>query len=179
ALPAPAAAGGGGDGGGGAGDPVGVGCVDHLAVVGAGVAPAGGGRRRWRELRGGAVDAGHPAARFAALSGSRAAILRGSMNRLFRDAAGGPLCPQGSVACIGAFDGLHLGHQALLGHAAARARALGVASVALSFEPLPREVFARPAPPRLMLSRQKVAALWELGIDLVGLLRFDAAFAAM
>lgn len=105
--------------------------------------------------------------------------MKGSMNRLFRDVDGGPLCPQGSVACIGAFDGLHLGHQALLGHAAARARALGVASVALSFEPLPREVFARPAPPRLMLSRQKVAALWELGIDLVGLLRFDAAFAAM
>src|SRR5690606_20593206 len=107
------------------------------------------------------------------------AILRGSMNRLFRDVDGGPLCPQGSVACIGSFDGLHPGHQALLGHAAARARALGVAPVARTFERLLRGVFARPAPPRLMLSRQKVAALWELGIDLVGLLRFDAAFASM
>jgi riboflavin kinase/FMN adenylyltransferase len=83
------------------------------------------------------------------------------------------------VACIGAFDGLHLGHQALLGHAVARAHALGVTPVALSFEPLPREVFTRPVPPRLMLPRQKIAALWDLGIDLVGLLRFDAAFAAM
>lgn len=101
------------------------------------------------------------------------------MNRLFRDVDGGPLCPQGSVACIGAFDGLHLGHQALLGHAVARAHALGVTPVALSFEPLPREVFTRPVPPRLMLPRQKIAALWDLGIDLVGLLRFDAAFAAM
>ena len=101
------------------------------------------------------------------------------MNRLFRDVDGGPLCPQGSVACIGAFDGLHLGHRALLGHAVARAHALGLAPVALSFEPLPREVFARPVPPRLMLPRQKVAALWELGIGLVGLLRFDAAFRAL
>jgi len=101
------------------------------------------------------------------------------MNRLFRDVDGGPLCPQGSVACIGAFDGLHLGHQALLGHAVARAHALAVAPVALSFEPLPREVFTRPVPPRLMLPRQKIALLRELGVDLVGLLRFDAAFAAM
>ena len=101
------------------------------------------------------------------------------MNRLFRDVDGGPLCPQGSVACIGAFDGLHLGHRALLGHALARAHALGATPVALSFEPLPREVFARPVPPRLMLPRQKVAALWELGIELVGLLRFDAALAAL
>jgi riboflavin kinase/FMN adenylyltransferase len=101
------------------------------------------------------------------------------MNRLFRDVEGGPLCPQGSVACIGAFDGLHLGHQALLGHAVARAHALGVTPVALSFEPLPREVFTRPVPPRLMLPRQKLAALYEAGIELVGLLRFDAAFAAM
>ena len=42
------------------------------------------------------------------------------MNRLFRDFQGGPTCPQGSVACIGAFDGLHLGHQALLRHAGPR-----------------------------------------------------------
>jgi len=101
------------------------------------------------------------------------------MNRLFRDVDGGPLCPQGSVACIGAFDGLHLGHRALLGHAVARAHALGVMPVALSFEPLPREVFTRPVPPRLMLPRQKISGLWAMGIDLVGLLRFDAAFAAM
>src|SRR5690606_22828151 len=93
------------------------------------------------------------------------------MNRLFRDCRGGPTCPQGSVACIGAFDGLHLGHQALLRHAAARARDLGVPMTALSFEPLPREFFARPAPPRLLLPRARVLGLWELGADVVGLLR--------
>ncbi|HEY4529132.1 MAG TPA: bifunctional riboflavin kinase/FAD synthetase, partial [Luteimonas sp.] len=42
------------------------------------------------------------------------------MKQLFRDVDGEPLCPEGSVACIGAFDGLHLGHRALLRHAAAR-----------------------------------------------------------
>ncbi len=102
------------------------------------------------------------------------------MNRLFRDAIGGPLCPQGSVACIGAFDGLHLGHRALVGRAVARARALGVPAVALSFEPLPREFFAREAkPPRLMLPRARLAGLLGLGCDRVGLLRFDTALAAM
>ena len=101
------------------------------------------------------------------------------MNLLFRDVHGGPLCPQGSVACIGAFDGLHLGHQALLRHAAARARALGVPAVALTFEPLPREYFARPAPPRLLLPRAKVLGLRALGADVVGLLRFDARLARM
>ena len=102
------------------------------------------------------------------------------MNRLFRDAIGGPLCPQGSVACIGAFDGLHLGHRALVGRAVARARALGVPAVALSFEPLPREFFAGEAkPPRLMLPRARLAGLLGLGCDRVGLLRFDTALAAM
>ncbi|MGI8561771.1 MAG: bifunctional riboflavin kinase/FAD synthetase [Luteimonas sp.] len=102
------------------------------------------------------------------------------MSRLFRDVDGGPLCPQGSVVCIGAFDGLHLGHRALVRHAVARARALGVPAVALSFEPLPREFFARDAPPpRLTLPRAKFEGLCALGADRVGLLRFGARMAAM
>ncbi len=102
------------------------------------------------------------------------------MNRLFRDVDGGPVCPRGSVVCIGAFDGLHLGHRALVRHAVARARLLGVPAVALSFEPLPREFFAPAAPPpRLSLPRAKFSGLCALGADAVGLLRFDAAMAAM
>lgn len=102
------------------------------------------------------------------------------MSRLFRDVDGGPLGPRGSVVCIGAFDGLHGGHRALVRHTAARARALGVDAVALTFEPLPREFFAREnPPPRLTLARAKVGGLRELGADTVGLLRFDAAMAAM
>lgn len=102
------------------------------------------------------------------------------MSRLFRDVDGGPLCPTGSVVCIGAFDGLHLGHRALVRHAVARARDLGVPAAALSFEPLPREFFAPDAPPpRLSLPRAKVQGLCELGAEIIGLLRFDARMAAM
>ena len=102
------------------------------------------------------------------------------MTRLFRDVEGASLCPRGSVVCIGAFDGLHLGHQALVGRAVERARALGVPAVALSFEPLPREFFARGAlPPRLLLPRAKFEGLAALGADLVGLLRFGPALASM
>ncbi|WP_334178108.1 bifunctional riboflavin kinase/FAD synthetase [Pseudoxanthomonas sp.] len=102
------------------------------------------------------------------------------MSRLFRDVDGGPLCPHGSVVCIGAFDGLHLGHRALVRHAVARARALGVPAVVVTFEPLPREFFARGnPPPRLTLARAKVQGLLDLGADHVGLLRFDAKLSAM
>lgn len=102
------------------------------------------------------------------------------MSRLFRDVEGESLCPQGSVVCIGAFDGLHLGHRALVGHVRARARAARLAAVALSFEPLPREFFGRDqAPPRLSLPRAKFEGLRALGMDVVGLLRFNAAMAAM
>jgi len=82
--------------------------------------------------------------------------------------------------CIGAFDGLHLGHQALVRHAVARARERGLVAVALSFEPLPREFFSSPAPPpRLWLPRAKFAGLIRLGADVVGLLRFDTKMAAL
>ena len=101
------------------------------------------------------------------------------MTRLFRDLQGDVLFPQGSVVCIGAFDGVHRGHRALLRHAAARAQALGVPAVAVSFEPLPREFFgAANPPPRLTLARSKVDAFASLGMEGVGLLGFNARMAA-
>ncbi len=102
------------------------------------------------------------------------------MDFLFRDAEGGSLCPQGSVVCIGAFDGLHLGHRALLRHATTRAHALGLPAIALAFEPLPREFFAPDdPPPRLMLPRGKVVGMREAGMQGFGMLRFNARMAAM
>ncbi|MBS0456639.1 MAG: bifunctional riboflavin kinase/FAD synthetase [Proteobacteria bacterium] len=100
--------------------------------------------------------------------------------RLFRDPDRAAIGAGGSVLCIGAFDGLHLGHRALVRRAVARARQLQCEAVALSFEPLPREFFARDLPPaRLTAPRAKVEGLLALGVDRVGLLRFDARMAAM
>jgi riboflavin kinase/FMN adenylyltransferase len=102
------------------------------------------------------------------------------MSRLFRDVDGGVLTPHGSVVCIGAFDGLHLGHRALMRHTRARAQALGLPLVALTFEPLPREFFLPDAPPpRLSLPRARIEALREEGTDLIGLLRFNARMTGM
>lgn len=102
------------------------------------------------------------------------------MSRLFRDVEGGLRCPHGSVVCIGAFDGLHLGHRALVRHTIARAQALGLEAVALSFEPLPREYFAPAAPPpRLLLPRAKAEGLLRLGVDQAGLLRFGRALSGL
>jgi riboflavin kinase/FMN adenylyltransferase len=82
------------------------------------------------------------------------------------------------VVCIGAFDGLHLGHRALLDRVMTRARDLTCDAAVLSFEPLPREYFAPNDPPtRLMLPHQRVCALQEIGLDLIGLLRFNARLA--
>ena len=102
------------------------------------------------------------------------------MSLLFRDIGGRSPTPAGSVVCIGAFDGLHRGHQALIGHARARARERGLPLVGLSFEPLPREFFMAPEPPpRLSLPAAKLALLDALEVDVVGLLRFNAAMVAM
>lgn len=102
------------------------------------------------------------------------------MSRLFRDVHGALRAPQGSVVCIGAFDGLHLGHQALVRHAVSRARELGVPAVALTFEPLPREYFGRASPPaRLQSTRARIEGLWASGVDDVGLLRFGERLSGM
>lgn len=84
------------------------------------------------------------------------------------------------MACIGGFDGLHLGHAALLARTVARARGLAVPAIAISFEPLPREFFAAAnRPPRLSSPRAKLDGMSAAGIDCIGLLRFDARLAGM
>ncbi|MBO9662407.1 bifunctional riboflavin kinase/FAD synthetase [Dokdonella sp.] len=102
------------------------------------------------------------------------------MGFLFRDAAGPSLAPGGSVACVGAFDGVHLGHRALLARVRERAAARGLAPMAVSFEPIPREFFARGTPvPRLASAREKIAHLRSAEMSALLSLRFDAALAAM
>ena len=84
------------------------------------------------------------------------------------------LVRNGSVATIGAYDGLHLGHRKLLGSVLEKARADGLPSVLMSFEPTPKEYFASSSPPaRLMRFREKFEALADYGIDLFYCPRFD------
>src|SRR5947199_8068558 len=71
-----------------------------------------------------------------------ATAILNAMTRLYRDVVGPVLAPRGSVICIGAFDGMHLGHRAVLARVRERAQATGLASIVVSFEPLPREFFA-------------------------------------
>ncbi|MBI5451185.1 MAG: bifunctional riboflavin kinase/FAD synthetase [Gammaproteobacteria bacterium] len=86
----------------------------------------------------------------------------------------------GCVATIGNFDGVHLGHQAVLGQLAEKATALNLPSLVITFEPYPQEFF-RPdqAPPRLTRLREKLLALRRYAVDRVLCLRFDAALASM
>ncbi|MDJ0878894.1 MAG: bifunctional riboflavin kinase/FAD synthetase [Halieaceae bacterium] len=87
---------------------------------------------------------------------------------------------RGCVATIGAFDGVHHGHRAVLRHVLEKAETLGVPSVVVVFEPLPREYLApREAPPRIMSFREKLEAFAAIGIDRVLRVRFDEALRSM
>ena len=79
---------------------------------------------------------------------------------------------------IGNFDGVHLGHQAMLTRLTAVAHRLGMPSCVLTFEPHPREFFAPDqAPARLTSLREKLELLAESGVDRVHVCRFNFDFA--
>lgn len=81
---------------------------------------------------------------------------------------------RGCVATIGTFDGVHLGHQAILQQLATLARTHNLPVVVVIFEPQPHEYFAKEcAPARLMRLREKVTALFAQGVDKVLCLRFN------
>lgn len=87
---------------------------------------------------------------------------------------------QRSVVTIGSFDGVHLGHQAILTQVKERAAHLGLPSVAMTFEPQPQEFFsAEKAPARLMRLRDKVDALLAFGLDHVLCLQFNSALSRL
>jgi riboflavin kinase/FMN adenylyltransferase len=80
----------------------------------------------------------------------------------------------GCVLTIGAFDGIHRGHQEMIRVLRARAAALQAPAALLSFEPTPREFFARGAPPgRLTRFREKYDALARYGVERFVCARFD------
>ena len=87
---------------------------------------------------------------------------------------------RGAAVAIGAFDGVHRGHQAVIAGARTAAEALGAPLAVVSFAPHPRRWFQPDAAPfRLMTTGQMARALEPLGVDRLHMLPFDADMAAM
>lgn len=85
----------------------------------------------------------------------------------------------GAVITVGTFDGLHLGHQDVLGALVARATARGLPSVVVTFHPHPLEVInPDAAPPLLTLHAEKLEMLAQSGVSYVAVLPFTARLAS-
>ena len=91
--------------------------------------------------------------------------------------------PRHCAIAIGTFDGVHLGHQALLAKLCQSALARDLEPAVLTFEPAPREWFARQrgetVPTRISGLRDRIDHLAQCGVRLIGITRFDAALAAL
>jgi riboflavin kinase/FMN adenylyltransferase len=100
--------------------------------------------------------------------------------RVFRHSNDLPAASHGSVIAIGNFDGVHRGHQAVIGEAVRRAKTSGRPSAVLTFEPHPRRYF-RPdiAPFLLTRLRTKARVIAALGVDNLFVLRFNSAIAGL
>jgi riboflavin kinase/FMN adenylyltransferase len=85
-----------------------------------------------------------------------------------------------AVVTLGNFDGVHLGHQAIVREAVARARELGGLAVVLTFEPHPMTVLVPDrAPAAVMSLHDRLRALRALGVDVAVVQRFTREFAAL
>ena len=84
------------------------------------------------------------------------------------------------MVTIGVFDGVHRGHQQIIGRAVERARELGIPSVVLTFDPHPSEV-VRPGshPPMLTGQHLKAQLLESLGVDVMCVLPFTLEFSRL
>ncbi|MEU9099371.1 bifunctional riboflavin kinase/FAD synthetase [Streptomyces sp. NPDC048361] len=85
-----------------------------------------------------------------------------------------------SVVTIGSYDGVHRGHQLIIGRAVERARALGVPSVVVTFDPHPSEV-VRPGshPPLLAPHHRRAELMADLGVDAILILPFTSEFSKL
>lgn len=98
--------------------------------------------------------------------------------RIFRHIADVPDAYKGAVVAIGNFDGVHLGHQALISHAHRLADERSAPLAVLVFEPCPRDFFRPGAEPfRLTPFRAKSRLIAALDVDCMYALAFDAAMA--
>lgn len=97
-----------------------------------------------------------------------------------RPAASLPRLPNGTTVTVGSFDGVHLGHQAVLHEIGRRARESGRASVLVTFDPHPLEVVnPDAAPPLLTTGPERLEILALSPLDYVLLLRFDRHLAGL
>ena len=86
----------------------------------------------------------------------------------------------GCVATIGNFDGVHLGHQSVLGQLAEKAEELGLPTALITFEPQPMEYFIPDkVPARLTRFREKILALQRYSVDRVCCLSFNEKLAKL
>jgi riboflavin kinase/FMN adenylyltransferase len=84
----------------------------------------------------------------------------------------------GAVMALGNFDGLHLGHQAVLAQAIALAKQTGKPAALMTFEPHPRRIFTPHLPPlRIIPLNEKLHLLQKMGLDFLRIVRFTKAFA--
>ncbi|MCA1221139.1 bifunctional riboflavin kinase/FAD synthetase [Streptomyces sp. 8L] len=85
-----------------------------------------------------------------------------------------------SVVTIGSYDGVHRGHQLIIGRTVERARELGVPSVVVTFDPHPSEV-VRPGshPPLLAPQHRRAELMADLGVDAVLILPFTVEFSKL
>jgi riboflavin kinase / FMN adenylyltransferase len=91
-----------------------------------------------------------------------------------------PALPRGTTVTVGSFDGVHLGHQAVLEEITRRAAAAGRASVLVTFEPHPLEVVnPQAAPPLLTTGPERREILAQTALDYVLFLRFDRRLAGL
>jgi riboflavin kinase/FMN adenylyltransferase len=103
--------------------------------------------------------------------------------RIFRGTRHAGIAPACALT-LGNFDGMHRGHQAMLALLRSEAAHRGLPACAVTFEPHPRDYFARlagkaeAAPARIATLRDKLSELERCGIDQAVVLRFDAAFAS-
>lgn len=98
--------------------------------------------------------------------------------QIFRHFSGLPEDVRGAAVAIGNFDGVHLGHQAVINEAGRIARSAGVPWGVLTFEPHPRAVF-QPDSGQFVLTpyRMKARHIEEMGVDFLVVLQFDLNFA--
>jgi riboflavin kinase / FMN adenylyltransferase len=90
------------------------------------------------------------------------------------------LFPNGAAVAVGNFEGLHLGHQAIIGKLVNLSKAMGVPAVVVTFEPSPKQFFIGKAPMlRLSTLAEKLKGLSALGVDAVICLRFNQSFSKM